>query len=109
MREGAAARLVRTDGRLTWHVVNSYTLKCLDVKDGSSQDGAFIQQVTCDPDRSSSGWVLGGTDLAAASRNLASTLTWKVLDVAGGSLNDFARVQQFHLVDNDTAQTFFLV
>jgi hypothetical protein len=101
--------LVRTDDRLTWHVVNRYTLKCLDVKDGSSQDGAVLQQVTCNPDRSSSGWVLGGTALAAASRNLASTLTWKVLDVANGSLNDFARVQQYHGTDNNTAQTFFLV
>src|SRR5262249_3801176 len=82
--------LVRTDGRLTWHVVNRYTLKCLDVKDGSSQDGAFVQQVTCDPDRSSSGWVLRGTDLAGRSRHLATHLPWKVPDGRARALNHIA-------------------
>jgi hypothetical protein len=99
----------RIDDLLADHLVNKYTLKCLDLKNGSTQDRAPLQQLTCSPDINSMGWIPGGTDLAPAARTFTNWVSEKCVDVTDGSPNDFVRLQQFHCIQNGQAQAFFRV
>jgi hypothetical protein len=96
--------LVRTDGRLAYHLRNKYTHKCMDVRDGNSADRAVIQQWECHPDATSMAWVPGSG--MGEFLQFWSYRTDKCIDIAEGSLQDFAYLQQYHCTFPNSAQLF---
>ena len=89
-----------------YHLINQYTGLCLDLKDGKTNDGAIIQQWTCNGTSTTMMWSL--YDDFYSSRQVVNDRSGYCLDVAGGSWADHALLQNYHCTNGNTAQHFYL-
>jgi hypothetical protein len=90
-----------------YFITDVATGKCLDARDGSRSDWSVVQQWTCrDKNARSMVWYIEPGDLTTTFkvRNFNSDLC---LDVAWGSSDDGAQLQQFHCTSGNPAQNFY--
>jgi len=78
---------------------------CLDVRDGSKNDSAVVQQWTCNKNARSMLWYVEPGDFPGMFkiRNFNSD---RCLDVRGGSSAESAQLQQYHCTSINLAQNF---
>jgi len=93
--------------RRGYHIRNQLTGKCLDARDGATTDWSVVQQWTCGNlnARSMIWWVEDGD--FPSQRTIVNFNSELCLDVAWGSGDDGAQIQQFHCTDNNLAQNFY--
>ncbi|MBO3752372.1 RICIN domain-containing protein [Streptosporangiaceae bacterium NEAU-GS5] len=87
-------------------LVNRSSGRCMDVKDGSTANGAVIQMVPCNGNSNTMLW--GVFDDYFGSHQLVDARTGTCLDVQGGSLADNAYLQGYRCTVPNTAQHFYL-
>ena len=76
-----------------YHLVNDLTGQCLDDRDGSTADGAPVQQWTCNSSSTTTLWTIGRT--VGQYAEFINSRSGKCLDIRGGSLQPGAYVQQY--------------
>jgi hypothetical protein len=95
---------------LQYLVMNIYTNKCLDVRDGSRADRAIIQQWACTGTSTSMLWTFEHTGWPGGNPyHLINVRTGKCVDVTGGSSDEYAFIQQYRCTYPNYAQSFLLL
>jgi len=90
-----------------YHIVDEYSGQCLDLRDGRTNDGAPLQQWSCNGSSTTMMWAVFD-DFDGGSRQLVNARSAVCADVQWGSLQDYAYLQNYHCTDGNTAQHFFL-
>lgn len=92
-------------GTTGYLIRNLDTDLCLEVRDGSKNSGAIIQQATCDRTIRRMLWFVESGDFADTFkvRNFRSELC---LDLKGGSFADYTQLQQYRCTSYNLAQNF---